>query len=82
MGAASAIEAVSCIKTLETGILPPTINLENQDPECDVDVVANEARDGGEVKVVLNNALAFGGYDAVLCLAKPGLLPDDVGLPR
>ena len=42
------INAVACIKTLQTGILPPTINLENQDPECDVDVVANQARDEGE----------------------------------
>jgi 3-oxoacyl-[acyl-carrier-protein] synthase II len=82
MGAASAIEAVSCIKTLQTGILPPTINLENLDPDCDLDVVAGGPRDVGEVKVILNNALAFGGYDAVLCLAKPGVLPEDVGLPR
>jgi len=82
MGAASAIEAVSCIQTLQTGTLPPTINLENQDPECDLDIVANAARHGVDVEVVLNNALAFGGYDAVLALAKPGVLPPDVGMPR
>jgi 3-oxoacyl-[acyl-carrier-protein] synthase II len=80
MGAASAIEAVACIKTLETGILPPTINLANQDPACEVDVVANAPRTMPEVKVVLNNALAFGGYDAVLALARPGTLPETVGL--
>lgn len=73
MGASSALEAVACVETIVTGVLPPTINLENQDPECDVDVVANVARKGPS-DVVLNNALAFGGYDAVLCLAKPGRL--------
>jgi len=80
MGAASAIEAVACIKTLETGVLPPTMNLDNQDPECDIDVVADQARETGGVDVVLNNALAFGGYDAVLALARPGVLPDDTGM--
>lgn len=74
MGAASALEAVSCVETILTGMLPPTMNLEEQDPECDVDVVANRARKAPS-DVVLNNALAFGGYDAVLLLAKPGVLP-------
>jgi 3-oxoacyl-[acyl-carrier-protein] synthase II len=74
MGASSALEAVSCVETILTGMYPPTMNLEEQDPECDVDVVANAARKGPS-DVVLNNALAFGGYDAVLLLAKPGVLP-------
>lgn len=78
MGAASAIEAVACVETILSGIYPPTMNLEQQDPECDVEVVANEAR-RGEARVVLNNALAFGGYDAVLALAKLGVLPADTG---
>lgn len=74
MGASSALEAVSCVETIRTGIYPPTIHYETPDPECDVAVVANAAG-AGAADVVLNNALAFGGYDAVLCLAKPGRLP-------
>ena len=46
MGAASALEAIGCVMTLETGIYPPTIGYETPDPECDVDVVANVARAG------------------------------------
>jgi len=75
---ASAVEAVACIKTIETGIFPPTINLESQDPECDIEIVANHKREG-KADVVLNNALAFGGYDAVMALARPGVFPDEVG---
>jgi 3-oxoacyl-[acyl-carrier-protein] synthase II len=78
MGASSALEAVACVKTLQTGIYPPTINWETPDPECDVELVANQAR-SGKADIVLNNALAFGGYDAVLCLARPGKLPANVG---
>jgi 3-oxoacyl-[acyl-carrier-protein] synthase II len=78
MGAASALEAVSCVETLLNGIYPPTINYEEPDPECDVEVVANTPREG-KAEVVLNNALAFGGYDAVVCFAKPGVLPEPPG---
>lgn len=74
MGAASALEAIGCVMTLETGIYPPTINYETPDPECDVDVVANTARKG-KADIVLNNSLAFGGYNSVTCLARPGKLP-------
>jgi 3-oxoacyl-[acyl-carrier-protein] synthase II len=74
MGAASALEAIGCVMTLETGIYPPTIGYETPDPECDVDVVANEARKG-KADIVLNNSLAFGGYNSVTCLARPGKLP-------
>lgn len=75
MGAASALEAVSCVLTIQTGIYPPTIHYEQPDPECELDLVANAPRQG-PADIVLNNALAFGGYDAVLCLAKPGVLPE------
>ena len=75
MGAASALEAIGCVMTLETGIYPPTIGYETPDPECDVDVVANEARKG-KADIVLNNSLAFGGYNSVTCLARPGKLPE------
>jgi len=74
MGAASALEAVGCVFTLETGVYPPTIGYETPDPECDVDVVANLAR-RGKADVVINNSLAFGGYNAVSIFARPGVLP-------
>lgn len=75
MGAASALEAVSCVETILTGMYPPTIHHEETDPECDVEVVKNHHREG-KSDVVLNNSLAFGGYDAVVTFAKPGLLPE------
>jgi 3-oxoacyl-[acyl-carrier-protein] synthase II len=81
MGAASALEAVSCVMTIETGIFPPTIDYVTPDPECDVAIVANVARTG-KGDVVLNNSLAFGGYNAVACFAKPGVLPDPAKVKR
>jgi 3-oxoacyl-(acyl-carrier-protein) synthase len=74
MGAASALEAVACVETILSGLYPPTINFEEADPECDVDLVANRPR-AGKADVVLNNSLAFGGYDAVVSFARPGRLP-------
>jgi 3-oxoacyl-[acyl-carrier-protein] synthase II len=74
MGAASALEAIGCVFTLETGLYPPTIGYETRDPDCDVDVVANFACKG-KADVVINNSLAFGGYNAVSVLARPGVLP-------
>ncbi len=82
MGASSALEAVACVMTIETGIYPPTIGYETPDPECDVELVANVARKG-KSDVVLNNSLAFGGYNAVTCFARPGVLPPpEPRLPR
>jgi 3-oxoacyl-[acyl-carrier-protein] synthase II len=69
MGAASAIEAACCSLALDTGVLPPTINFEEPDPECGLDYIPNEARQSNP-KIVLNNAYAFGGNNASLCLAK------------
>jgi 3-oxoacyl-[acyl-carrier-protein] synthase II len=74
MGASSALEAIACVMTIETGIYPPTIGYETPDPDCDVAVVANTAR-AGKSDILLNNSLAFGGYNAVACFAKPGVLP-------
>jgi 3-oxoacyl-[acyl-carrier-protein] synthase II len=81
MGAASALEAIGCLFTLETGVYPPTIGYETPDPECDLDVVANVAR-RGRSDVVINNALAFGGYNAVTIFAKPGVLPPPLDLTQ
>lgn len=75
MGAASALEAASCIGSILDGIHPPTINYETPDPECDLAVVANVAKKGSS-DVVLNNSLAFGGYNAAVVFARPGVLPD------
>jgi 3-oxoacyl-[acyl-carrier-protein] synthase II len=69
MGAASAIEAAACSLALHTGWVPPTINYEEPDPECDLDYVPNQAR-RVDPRVVLNNAYAFGGNNASLCLAR------------
>jgi 3-oxoacyl-[acyl-carrier-protein] synthase II len=74
MGASSALEAVACVMTLETGIYPPTIGYETPDPDCNLEIVANEARKGRS-DIILNNSLAFGGYNAVTCFARPGKLP-------
>ncbi|HEY2517962.1 MAG TPA: beta-ketoacyl-[acyl-carrier-protein] synthase family protein [Polyangiaceae bacterium] len=81
MGAASALEAIGCLMTLETGIYPPTVAYETPDPECDLDVVANVPR-RGKADVVLNNSLAFGGYNAVTCFARPGVLPEPRRNPK
>jgi 3-oxoacyl-[acyl-carrier-protein] synthase II len=74
MGAASALEAIGCVFTVQTGVYPPTIGYETLDPECDLNVVANVAH-RGKSDVVINNSLAFGGYNAVTVFAKPGVLP-------
>jgi 3-oxoacyl-[acyl-carrier-protein] synthase II len=74
MGAASALEAIGCIFTIETGVYPPTIGYETPDPECDLDVVANAGR-RGRSDIVVNNSLAFGGYNSVAVFAKPWVLP-------
>ncbi len=63
MGAASAIESVVCCLTIKSGELPPTINYETKDPECDLDCVPNEAR-SKDIKYALNNSFAFGGNNA------------------
>jgi 3-oxoacyl-[acyl-carrier-protein] synthase II len=65
LGAAGALESVFSILALQTGIAPPTINLENPDPECDLDYVANVAR-RGQFRYVMTNSLGFGGHNASL----------------
>jgi 3-oxoacyl-[acyl-carrier-protein] synthase II len=69
LGAAGAMEAVFCIKALETGILPPTINQEVPDPDCDLDNIPNEARHA-DVDYVMSNSMGFGGHNAVLIFSK------------
>jgi len=63
LGAAGAIEAIYCIKAIEDQILPPTINYETPDPECDLDYVPNEPRKA-KIDIVLSNSFGFGGTNA------------------
>lgn len=69
MGAASAIEAIACCLVVKDDIIPPTINYETPDPECDIDCVPNVARKK-EVNIALNNGFAFGGNNACLVIKK------------
>ena len=64
LGAAGGIESVICVKTLQTGMIAPTINLDEPDPDCDLDYVPNAAR-GAKVRTVMSNNLGFGGQNAV-----------------
>ena len=64
-GAAGAVEAMMCVLALHEGVLPPTINYANPDPDCDLDYVPNEARPA-RVDVALSNGFGFGGHNACL----------------
>ncbi|WP_340694753.1 beta-ketoacyl-ACP synthase II [Hydrogenobacter thermophilus] len=65
LGAAGAVEAVATVKTIQTGVIPPTINLEKPDPECDLDYTPNKAV-RKEINVALSNSFGFGGTNACL----------------
>jgi 3-oxoacyl-[acyl-carrier-protein] synthase II len=69
IGAAGAIEAVVSCMTLQEGIIPPTINYEHPDPECDLDYVPNQARKA-DVRTVLSNAFGFGSVNACLIFSR------------
>lgn len=69
LGAAGAVEMILCLKALEQGIVPPTINYENPDPLCDLDYVPNTAREL-PVEVVVNNSFGFGGHNACVIAKK------------
>lgn len=69
LGAAGAIEAAVCLKVLETGLIPPTINLEEPDPACDLNYVPNKAVTA-DIDLCLSNSLGFGGHNACLAFRK------------
>ncbi|MED4985343.1 beta-ketoacyl-[acyl-carrier-protein] synthase family protein, partial [Geobacillus stearothermophilus] len=69
LGATGAVEAIFSVLAIRDGIIPPTINYETPDPECDLDYVPNEARKQ-DVRVVLSNSFGFGGHNATLIFKK------------
>jgi len=69
LGAAAGVEAAVCALAIKYGFVPPTINQINPDPECDLDYVANTAREA-VVDVALNNSLGFGGHNACVCMTR------------
>jgi 3-oxoacyl-[acyl-carrier-protein] synthase II len=72
LGAAGAMEAAACVLALQRGVLPPTINLDERDPLCDLDYVPNQPRQK-QVEVAISNSFGFGGHNATLVLRKPEL---------
>jgi 3-oxoacyl-[acyl-carrier-protein] synthase II len=70
LGAAGALEALMCVQALDQQVLPPTINLENPDPDCDLDYVPGCARPAG-FDVAMTNSFGFGGHNVTLILRRP-----------
>ena len=70
LGGAGAAEAAVCVLAMEHGLIPPTINLTDPDPECDLDYVPNVAREA-DLKVCMSNSFGFGGHNATIVLARP-----------
>jgi 3-oxoacyl-[acyl-carrier-protein] synthase II len=71
LGAAGAVEAIACLCAMRDAVAPPTINLDNPDPECDLDYVPNEAREV-DARVTMTNSFGFGGHNATLVLRSIG----------
>jgi len=69
LGAAGAVEAIATILTINRGMIHPTINYENPDPECDLDYVPNTAR-RKDVRIAMSNGFGFGGHNAVVVLGR------------
>lgn len=71
LGAAGAVEAIICIKSMEESLIPPTINYKEKDEECDLDIVPNEPIKK-KLKYVMSNSLGFGGHNACIIMKKMG----------
>jgi 3-oxoacyl-[acyl-carrier-protein] synthase II len=71
LGASGALEAVICVKAMQDGIMPPTINYETPDPVCDLDYVPNQAR-RATLRHVMSNSFGFGGHNATIILSQFG----------
>lgn len=70
LGAAGGFEAVACVKALELNTIPPTINYETPDPECDLDYTPNQARHVSNLRVAISDNLGFGGHNGVVAFRK------------
>ena len=71
LGAAGAVEAIVCIEAVRRGVLPPTINYESPDPECDLDYVPEGPREAPGLELALSNSFGFGGQNACLAVRRP-----------
>src|SRR5436190_2900984 len=69
LGGAGGMEMAACLLAIRDGVIPPTINLENPDPQCDLDYTANKAKEK-KVRVIMNNSFGFGGHNATLVATK------------
>jgi len=69
LGAAGGIELIACVMAIRDGVVPPTINIEEQDPECELDCVPNVAREA-DVKVAVSNSFGFGGHNATVLVSR------------
>jgi 3-oxoacyl-[acyl-carrier-protein] synthase II len=69
LGGAAALEAIACVRALETGVLPPTINYAVPDPACDLDYVPNVAR-RSDPAIAMSNSFGFGGHNATIVLGR------------
>lgn len=69
MGATGALEALFCTCAVAEGVLPPTINYQTPDPDCDLDYLPNQAREV-PIEVAISNSFGFGGHNAVLAVKK------------
>jgi 3-oxoacyl-[acyl-carrier-protein] synthase II len=72
LGSGGALEASICVMAMQDSLVPPTINLEEPDPDCDLDYTPNQAR-SKEINATMSNSFGFGGHNSVLIIAKPGL---------
>ena len=69
MGAGGITEIIACIKALQTGLLPPTLNYETPDPDCDLNIIANTARQA-DIRAAMSNSLGFGGQNSSIILTR------------
>ena len=70
LGATGAVEAIACIMALATNTIPPTTNLDNPDPQCDIDLVPHKARKVKDLNTIMSNSFGFGGHNACLVFRK------------
>jgi 3-oxoacyl-(acyl-carrier-protein) synthase len=69
LGAAGSVEAIACVRALQEGIIPPTINYEFPDPDCDLDYVPNTPRKA-DLEIAISNSFGFGGHNATIVIRR------------